>query len=121
MGLSEVFGNPDDGPGFKSCEVGQNLAQIGVIGLLELVLDQDEAVGGRIPGETAPCFSSRVFRILASPSGNSPGSPRCFRLLVGTSTTDPGRSWHTSEWNTRASYPFSMPSRGSSPIHWESR
>jgi len=49
--LAEIGGDPDHGLSLEPCEVGHDLAQMGVVGRLQLVLDQDDAVIHRVARE----------------------------------------------------------------------
>ena len=42
---SATTGDPDDGDRLETGGIGEQLAEVGVVGLLELVLDQDHGLG----------------------------------------------------------------------------
>jgi hypothetical protein len=49
--LGEACGDPDDGDGLKARRIGQKLPEMIVIGALQLVLDQNPAVGVNVLAE----------------------------------------------------------------------
>ena len=48
MLFGEAGGNPDDRYGLEARGIGQQLAEMGVVGALELVLDQHPDIGGDV-------------------------------------------------------------------------
>ena len=51
MLLDELAGYPDDGDGIEARSVGDDLAEVRVVGLRELVLDEHPLFAQRIPAE----------------------------------------------------------------------